>query len=149
MDAKKVCLDLQHKGAKMSNINESKSELTLHDVFIEKLLFERKDYSIKRVDVDHAKINFKRSIDDMDDNKYKVNLSINITSKNEFEIETCISGIFEFEGDKNFGNKLLSHNTVAILFPYLRSQITLLTSQPGFEPIVLPVININRLLDEK
>ena len=85
----------------------------------------------------------------MGNNIYKVKLSINMMSENEFDIETCINGIFEFDGDKEFGSKLLSHNTVAILFPYLRSQITILTSQPGFEPIVLPVININRLIDEK
>ena len=133
----------------MSNINESQSALILHEVFIEKLLFERKDFAIKKVDIDNSKINFKRSIDDMENNNYKVNLSINLSSENEFVIEICISGIFEFEGNKEFGDKLLSHNTVAILFPYLRSQITLLTSQPGFEPIVLPVIKINRLLDEK
>jgi preprotein translocase subunit SecB len=133
----------------MNNINESHSALILHEVFIENLLFERKDYTIKRVDIDNTKINFKRSIDDMGNNKYKVKLSINMISENEFDIETCICGIFEFEGDKDFGSKLLSHNSVAILFPYLRSQITILTSQPGFEPIVLPVININRLLDEK
>lgn len=132
----------------MSNINESQSTLILHEVFIEKLLFERRDYAIKKVDIDNTKINFKRSIDDIGNNKYKVYLSINMSSENGFDIETCISGIFEFEGDKDFGNKLLSHNTVAILFPYLRSQITLLTSQPGFEPVILPVININRLLDE-
>lgn len=133
----------------MSDINESKSALILHDIFIEKLLFERKNFDIRKVDLEKTKIDFKRSINNMEDNEYKVNLSINFESENEFYIETSISGIFEFNTDKNFGNKILSHNTVAILFPYLRSQITLLTSQPGFEPIVLPVININRLLDEK
>lgn len=133
----------------MNNINESQSALILHDIFIEKLLFDRKDYMIKKVDIDNTQINFRRSIDDLGSNKFKITLCINIVSEKEFDIETCICGIFEFEGDKDFGSKLLSHNTVAIMFPYLRSQLTLLTSQPGFEPIVLPVININRLLDEK
>ena len=39
-------------------------------------------------------------------------------------------------------------NTVAILFPYVRSAFTLLTAQPGMEPVVLPALNINALIDE-
>lgn len=41
-------------------------------------------------------------------------------------------------------------NTVATLFPYIISQLTLLISQPGFESVILPVMNINALFaDEK
>ena len=35
-------------------------------------------------------------------------------------------------------------NTVAIKFPFIRSQVTLLTSQPGMTPIVLPAINTQK-----
>ena len=41
---------------------------------------------------------------------------------------------------------IITKNTMAILFPYLRAQATLMTSQPDMEPVVLPVININALL---
>ena len=34
------------------------------------------------------------------------------------------------------------------MFPYLRSEVTLLTSQPGMVPIVLPPLNINNLMDK-
>ena len=36
-------------------------------------------------------------------------------------------------------------NTVAIKFSFIRSQVTLLTSQPGMTPIVLPAINTQKL----
>ena len=41
--------------------------------------------------------------------------------------------------------RLIKENGVAILFPYLRSEITLLTTQPGFQPIVLPAVNIAKM----
>lgn len=47
------------------------------------------------------------------------------------------------------GKKVLTNNTIAILFPYLRSQLTLLTSQPEFEPIILPIMNINALMNDE
>ena len=61
-----------------------------------------------------------------------------------------MSGFFRLEEDSALGKSLLMTNTVAILFPYIRSQLTLLTSQPGFESVILPVMNINALFaDEK
>ncbi len=38
-------------------------------------------------------------------------------------------------------------NAVSILFPYVRSQITLLTARPSFQSIILLPIDINALLD--
>ena len=43
--------------------------------------------------------------------------------------------------------RILKANTVAIMFPYIRSQISLLTTQPGLHPVMLPPMNINALLD--
>lgn len=53
--------------------------------------------------------------------------------------------------DKRYKNNIergivVTKNTVAILFPYLRSQVTLMTAQPNIEPVVIPAININALL---
>ena len=36
---------------------------------------------------------------------------------------------------------IIKKNTVAIMFPFVRSQISLLTTQPDMVPIVLPPIN--------
>ena len=39
---------------------------------------------------------------------------------------------------------IIKTNTVAIMFPFIRSQVTLLTTQPGMTPIVLPPINTTK-----
>lgn len=67
----------------------------------------------------------------------------------KYRIEVEISGLFRLSEDSVLGKKILENNTVAILFPYLRSQLTLLSSQPDFEPIILPALNINALLNEE
>lgn len=35
------------------------------------------------------------------------------------------------------------------MFPYLRSQITLMTTQPNIAPVVIPPININSFLKKQ
>ena len=44
---------------------------------------------------------------------------------------------------------LLRQNAVAILFAYVRSELTLITSQPDTDPIVLPVVNIAAMMKDK
>ena len=44
---------------------------------------------------------------------------------------------------------LLNYNTVAMMMPYIRSQITLLTSQPGLTPLILPVVDVNKLVNSQ
>ena len=39
-------------------------------------------------------------------------------------------------------------DAVAILMPYLRSELTLLTAQPEMESVVLPPFNINKMLEQ-
>ena len=51
----------------------------------------------------------------------------------------------EFKTDDMPVEKMLK-NALAIMFPYLRSQVTLITTQPNFKPIILPVVNINQLV---
>lgn len=43
---------------------------------------------------------------------------------------------------------MITKNTVAILMPYLRSELTLLTAQPEMESVVFPPFNINKMLEE-
>lgn len=53
----------------------------------------------------------------------------------------------EFQYSSNdFENEeaIINTNTIAIMFPFIRSQVTLLTSQPGMAPIVLPPINTQK-----
>lgn len=130
----------------MKQIIEAKSVLTLKKTLIDKLVFERFSNDVNVID-EEGIITFHHQISPIDKMIFKVSLGVTLTSESQYNINAQISGIFELTEESIMGKKLLTNNAVAILFPYLRSQLTLLTSQPGFEPIILPVMNINALLN--
>ena len=68
-----------------------------------------------------------------------------ISGENTFTLEGELVGIFSMDDKTDLSIGKLKTNAVAIMFPYLRSQVTLWTSQPMMSPIVLPPININKI----
>ncbi|ECR3484335.1 hypothetical protein HB897_06985 [Listeria seeligeri] len=69
-----------------------------------------------------------------------------------FFIEASIKGIFTFEDDEAQGisfDSYLKNNSVAILYPYIRSLVSDLTSRSNqFPAFYLPVINIAMYLEK-
>lgn len=123
--------------------------MTLNKTFIDKLYFERYSDDVKKINSEKGKIIFNRSTQQLDEFIFKISLGVTLSSDSEYNIKVQISGIFSISEDSVLGKKVLTNNTIAILFPYLRSQLTLLTSQPGFEPIILPIMNINALMNDE
>ena len=39
-------------------------------------------------------------------------------------------------------------NAIAIMFPYLRSMVSMITSSSGREPIILPTMNVAKLFEK-
>lgn len=84
----------------------------------------------------------------------RVQVSTKITDneeKMELNLETVAFFKLDNQGEKiaeKTAEQILKKNTVAIMFPFIRSQISLLTTQPGLIPIVMPPININALVDD-
>ena len=90
-----------------------------------------------------------KNIEEINNNEYKCSLALKMSDEDETaELEIVVSGIFEFNIEMKNEQKqiIITKNTMAILFPYLRAQVTMMTSQPDMEPVVLPAININALL---
>ena len=82
-------------------------------------------------------------------NAFTVRLKISIKEDSAYTLSCSLVGVFEVDDGLTEGNAYLQNNAVAIMFPYLRSQITLLTSQPGMRPIIIPALNINKLLQQE
>lgn len=82
---------------------------------------------------------------------YKVTLVLKGKKPDEYTLEISISGFFsiDFSADlsKSIENTLITKNSVAILMPYLRSQLSLLTAQPEVDCVVMPVFNINNMME--
>lgn len=77
------------------------------------------------------------------DNK-KVTVTILGDKKEEYSFEIQASGFFAYEGDAD--DAIIQQNAVAIVMPYIRSEVSILTAQPGVEPVVLPPFNIVEMM---
>lgn len=99
---------------------------------------------------DKAKTSFGlgRNIEKISDGKYKVSLSAKVDRANEYEAFVSITGYCEIDEATPQKDTILKENTIAILFPYVRSELTLVTAQPETDPLVLPAVNIKAMLDE-
>lgn len=87
------------------------------------------------------------------DVKHKINenlLEVELICKAKVDslyvLELCLCGCFEA---LNIDVKRMLPNAIAIMFPYLRAQVSLVTSQPNIPTITLKPINVNALLSKQ
>ena len=121
---------------------ELKSVLVLKNLYFEKVNFERDIYLPKKFDT-----SFSTEFREISHNETEVRLQCLIKSDTKFTLDILLVGVFENnEEDEEKRNIINKVNTVSIMFPYLRSEISLVTAQPNFPTIDLPIININELL---
>ena len=87
-----------------------------------------------------------------DEEVYKVTLDFTGNKEKEYSIEIVLSGYFSFDEnervDEDLKKNLINQNAVAIIMPYLRSQVSLITAQPEVECVVLPPFNIVKMMTE-
>ena len=68
-----------------------------------------------------------------------------------FHLEVHMTGIFEFQTELQ-GEELyniLRQQGINILFPYLRAVVSNITGNTGLPPIILPLINVNQLIQNQ
>lgn len=118
---------------------------------LDRLVFDRIEFSRSGFKNDHA-LNLSVNVDigkNDESEYYRVKLSIRGEKSDEYNFMVQVSGFFRLDGDIPFEKDvLLRKNAVAILMPYLRSEVSLLTAQPEMDCVVLPPFNIDALMDE-
>lgn len=126
----------------MDIIKSSESVLKLKRIYFNELNFSREDVEKSNIDVEVEK-------NQSTDNEYEITLNLSIANSEEkYTVNVSIVGVFEFSEntDEVTKNIIIEKNTISILFPYVRSQVTLLTSQPDIKPMIIPPLNINNLI---
>ena len=109
-------------------------------MYIEKASFERKENVNNRLDI---KIN--HTVNKTDSELYEIKIILDIMNKDaSININVVMVGIFESNDEK-----LIQSNAISIMFPYLRSYISTLTTQPDLVPIVLQPVNVLSLLNKQ
>ena len=81
--------------------------------------------------------------------KIKITLIVDIFKdalKNNypFEMNLEMTGFFETENGES--DKFIK-NAIAILYPYVRALISTYTANANINPLILPAINVNKLIE--
>ncbi len=122
-------------------INKMKSNLKMTDLYFSHCSVER------ACNIQNGEYNadLKRNITQIKDHQYSVELELAV-QKEDLSVLVVAKANFEYVANKydEMEESIVKSNTVAIMFPYIRSQVTLLTTQPGMTPIVLPPINTTK-----
>ena len=130
----------------MGNFNSS---LVLQKIVFDKFEFNRKGFK------NENELNFELQVQIgiSGDDTHRVTLVLSGEKQDEYNITISLSGFFKIEKSEEMDDKIMqqmiSKNAVAILMPYLRSELTLLTAQPDTESVVLPPFNINKMMEKK
>ena len=129
--------------------NVHPSVLTLKKIYVNNFSFKREE-EIKEYE---AVVEIKRtSHSDEKNNVIKLELQCTVGDETiGMKLEITLTGVFEFiDGLNDAGRKkMLEQNATAILFPFLRSQIAILTSQPDFTPLVLQPMNVVAMFENQ
>lgn len=92
-------------------------------------------------------VQIKRKLKKMNEEHYEVILDTTV-SDNDEKIYVNVKGRGVFHTQQE-NKSILEKNTIAIMFPYIRSYISMITTQPGMAPIVLPAMNIAKMVSEE
>ena len=128
----------------MDNI---RSDLKIKNIYFSDLMFKRSDNIEQKTNIHNSLgVEYKEP----SENEVVVKLRYEAESDDKsISVVAVINGVFELTNYQELQpdaiDYILKVNTIAILVPYLRSQVVLLTSQPGFNPIQIPIINAESL----
>ena len=78
-----------------------------------------------------------------------VELNVEIGDKDEspFFMSICLEGLFELSQDYlDYDINLFYSNALSILYPYVRAIVSTYTAGANIKPVILPTINIKKIL---
>ena len=120
------------------------SPLVLKNIIITVGHFKRNEDSLENLEL---KVGVSHDVERLSEREYKITLELNVADPEE-KLSVFVKGMAIFE-TKQENQMLIERNTLAIMFPYFRSYVSTLTTQPGMTPIVLPAMNIMTMLAQK
>ncbi|PTX16410.1 protein translocase subunit secB [Halanaerobium congolense] len=139
-------------------MNKNKSVLEFDSYYIDEFVFKKNENFTKdknqKIDVD---LNFEFDTERNQDN-FKRIVTCYIFDENyvennkPFYLKLKINGIFflaDYDENNRKHKEIIKKNTLAILFPYIRSIISHMTLEMQVGPVQMPPMNINHFFDEE
>lgn len=128
-------------------MKEIKSELRFINYIVDSVEFKNNP----NFEGEEIQLDFKPSVEfDIEDKELLVLLTVDVfddAEKNNYPFEMSVSvvGYFKLTADEDV--EKYKANAVAVLFPYVRSIISTYTAAANVNPLILPTVNINKMLN--
>ena len=124
------------------------SKLIFKKYIVQKIDFKaNEDYKWKEIKI---KLDIEKSIEYIGKNM-NVTLIVKLFDEAEkevpFKMTVQVKGIFEIENNSESIN--YEPNAIAILYPYIRAIVSTYSAAANVTPLILPAINVNKLLEDK
>lgn len=120
------------------------SPLVLVKIEIVESTFRKKDENLDGVELG---VQVERKLREIEKGVFEVLLETTVSDK-EGKVFVNVKGRAIFSTQQE-NMDILEKNTIAIMFPYIRSYISIMTTQPGMNPIVLPPMNIVAMVNDQ
>lgn len=122
--------------------------ITFDGYSVDELIFRHNPEFIETDEPIELSPSISRTIEKTDDGKIFVHLLLCVDKNNKpFELHVELTGFFSISGE-NCSEDIVNNNTVAIMYPYLRSTVSFLTLNANVPPLVLPTINVAKKFEE-
>lgn len=120
------------------------SPLVLEKIEIVESTFRKKDESLENLELG---VQVEHKLNKLANEDFEVLLETTVSDEDE-TVFVYVKGRAIFS-TKQENMDILEKNTIAIMFPYVRSYISIMTTQPGMNPIVLPAMNIVAMVNDQ
>lgn len=92
---------------------------------------------------------FSRTIKQAGSEEYDVTIGVKLEQNDlPFEARLSLTGRFKCE-DVSDVPKMLKVNAVAILYPYVRATLSMLTTIAAVPPVIVPTINLAKMFEQE
>ena len=127
---------------------------------MQKASFSIDSYKFPKVTIDldkhiNTELNLKfetTGIYHLDSKLFDLFFTVKVSNENQSSpfVEVSCKGVFKFEEVNNFDEipDFFYRNSIAILFPYLRAYVSMVTTQANVPGIILPTLNLSNLEHE-
>lgn len=119
---------------------------------IERYYFEQVHINMDRHEGDKLLVDFQPSgIFDKEEKKYSLSFVFSAFSSDEEGVKPFVRvkcvGVFNFVDIDSLQDipEFFYRNSIAILFPYMRAYVSMVTNQANIVPIMLPTLNLTSL----
>ena len=120
------------------------SPLVLKNIEIVESTFRKKDSNLDGIELG---LKIEHQVTEVEVDIYEIVLNTSVMDEEErLFVNVKTKAVFQTEQENR---DMIEKNTIAIMFPYVRSYVSLITTQPGMSPIVLPAMNIIAMINDQ